>query len=326
LGLYDNALPSVYEEIRSFYPVWYWDVLEMDAIWQAQGFALDHIRFSLESIIDNSYIETANSAMITAYERFLGIPTNLSLPLEERRKTVIATLYPTAHIGAPEIKELIYIFTSGQTTVGFKNSHILIAVDLKTAESFPLDSCVTIIGKRIPAHLRLDFLTQREPISTEIFVGGEMPEQSSRMMLEQLETDWNFTDKIDIRGIAGSPGSLQNEVSIEPDWRFTGTAMIQGIPGSPGSLQNEILIEPNRRFTDSVSMNGIAGSSDSRLDESHLQQTRFSLPFPIGAESAITGSRSDGDELQPAGKQQTHITLDTNHNDGLSRTILQQLR
>ena len=44
LGLYDNAYFSVYEEIKRFYPVWYWDVLEMDCIWRAQGKQLDQVR------------------------------------------------------------------------------------------------------------------------------------------------------------------------------------------------------------------------------------------------------------------------------------------
>ena len=34
MRLYDNAYPSTYEEIKTWYPAWYRDVLEMDALWQ----------------------------------------------------------------------------------------------------------------------------------------------------------------------------------------------------------------------------------------------------------------------------------------------------
>ena len=31
--LYPNGFPSAYEELKTFYPVFYRDVFEMDAIW-----------------------------------------------------------------------------------------------------------------------------------------------------------------------------------------------------------------------------------------------------------------------------------------------------
>lgn len=33
--LYPNGFPSAYEELKTFYPVFYRDVFEMDAIWRA---------------------------------------------------------------------------------------------------------------------------------------------------------------------------------------------------------------------------------------------------------------------------------------------------
>lgn len=37
MPLYDNAFPSNYDEIKTYYPVWYFDVLEMDAVWRAEA-------------------------------------------------------------------------------------------------------------------------------------------------------------------------------------------------------------------------------------------------------------------------------------------------
>ena len=41
--LYPNGFPSAYEELKTFYPVFYRDVFEMDAIWRAAGGGLDEI-------------------------------------------------------------------------------------------------------------------------------------------------------------------------------------------------------------------------------------------------------------------------------------------
>ncbi len=154
--LYDNAWPSTYEEIRSFYPVWYWDVFEMDAIWRAQGYELDNVRRTIERIIDDGYIATADSDMIAQYEHFLDLPADKTIPLEERRKIVSATLFLILHIGASEIKEIIGIFTDGPVTVTFANGKIGIIVESGEREPPSIDACDALLRKRIPAHLALD--------------------------------------------------------------------------------------------------------------------------------------------------------------------------
>ncbi len=154
--LYDNAWPSTYEEIKSFYPVWYWDVFEMDAIWRAQGYEMDNVRRTIERVIDDGYIDTADSDMIAQYEHFLDLPTDKTVPLEERRKIVSATLFLILHIGAPEIKEILGIFTDSPVTVTFANGKIGIIVESGRKEPPGVDACDALLRKRIPAHLALD--------------------------------------------------------------------------------------------------------------------------------------------------------------------------
>lgn len=158
MGLYDNALPSTYEEIKRFYPSWYPDVLEMDAIWRAQGVMFDNVRSALEQIISNSYIATADEATISDLERFLGISPGVSQTLEERRQVIASSFKGSgSHIGAPEIREITQRFTEeGTITIGFANGIISVTIEKQYNSKCNYLSCHTVLSNSIPAHLRLD--------------------------------------------------------------------------------------------------------------------------------------------------------------------------
>ena len=158
MGLYDNALPSTYEEIKQFYPSWYSEVKEMDAIWRVQGIELDAIRTALERIISNSYIATADESTIAGLEKFLGITPGVAQSLEERRQ-VLASSFKGAgsHIGAPEIREITERFTEeGKITIGFASGVIHVTVEKEYNSVCNYLSCQTVLFNSIPAHLRLD--------------------------------------------------------------------------------------------------------------------------------------------------------------------------
>lgn len=158
MRLYENALPSTYEEIKRFYPPWYADIKEMDAIWKVQGLELDAIRTALESIISNSYIATADEATIAGLEKFLGITPGAAQSLEERRQ-IIASSFKGAgsHIGAPEIREIMERFTEeGTITIGFANGVINVTVEKPHNSVCNYLSGYTVLSNSIPAHLRLD--------------------------------------------------------------------------------------------------------------------------------------------------------------------------
>lgn len=158
MGLYDNALPSTYEEIKRFYPSWYAEVKEMDAIWKVQGLELDAIRAALERIISNSYIVTADETTIAGLEKFLGITPGVAQSLEERRQVLASSFKGGgSHIGAPEIREIAERFTEeGTITIGFSNGVISITIEKPYNSVCNYLSCYTVLSNSIPAHLRLD--------------------------------------------------------------------------------------------------------------------------------------------------------------------------
>lgn len=160
MNLYDNAWPHTYEEIRRFYPVWYRDVLEMDAIWRAQGAELDGVREAITRIIFNNYIHTADAETISRYEKFLELAPDPSATLEERRECVAAAMFPTSHIGAPEIREIFGLFASGSIGVEFSAGIIDLIVDIADGNYLSVPAFLSILMRRIPAHLALRFTYQ----------------------------------------------------------------------------------------------------------------------------------------------------------------------
>ncbi len=202
MRLYENMWSSTYEEIKHFYPVWYWDVREMDAIWRVQGAAFDSIRRSLEQLVNNSFIATADSATIAQYEQFLGVETDSSLPLEERRKVILAILFPTPHIGAPEIRDLIRIYTDGTIQIALCGGTIEITIERNDNSFLNALSFIDVLRQRIPAHLGLllhDDLCH-DPVSTNLFIGAAQTMQCSRTTLPIIEPDRAFSTTLDIGG------------------------------------------------------------------------------------------------------------------------------
>lgn len=162
MGLYDNAWPHVYEEIRRFYPVWYRDVLEMDAIWQAQGTELDGVRSTIERIIFNGYINTADAETIAKYEKFLEITPEPGAALEERRAQVAAVMFPSPHIGAPEIREIFAFFAKGRISVRLVGGFVELVVDLKENEVLSAPAFLRVLDRKFPAHLRVGIVFETQ--------------------------------------------------------------------------------------------------------------------------------------------------------------------
>lgn len=115
--LYPNGFPSAYEELKTFYPVFYRDVFEMDAIWRTCGGGLDEIEDDVDRVANSTYISLMDEKALVQMETFLGIPPDSSRTLEERRKLVSSYFLGVGHIGAREIKEIAKAFTEGKCEV-----------------------------------------------------------------------------------------------------------------------------------------------------------------------------------------------------------------
>lgn len=151
--LYPNGFPSAYEELKTFYPVFYRDVFEMDAIWRTCGGGLDEIEDDVDRVANSTYISLMDEKALVQMETFLGIPPDSGRTLEERRKLVSSYFLGVGHIGAREIKEIAKAFTGGKCEVSFSNGEVYIHIKADISDTPPADDFFFILRKKIPAHL-----------------------------------------------------------------------------------------------------------------------------------------------------------------------------
>ena len=156
--LYPNGFPSTYEEIKTFYPVFYRDVFEMDAIWRAAGGGLDEIEDGVDAVTNNTLVSLMDADSLTKMENFLGTQPNESRTLDDRRKSVASYFIGLNHIGSPEIKDIVFRYTGVSPSVGFKNSRIYVKLFPKDNSTFLPSDVMECLKRKIPAHLSLSLV------------------------------------------------------------------------------------------------------------------------------------------------------------------------
>ena len=251
MSLYDNAFPSNYEEIRTFYPVWYFDVKEMDAVWRTTGKQLDAVQSGVEAIITNNFIATADDTTLKALEKFLGLTPNPDRTSSERRQLIASVLSSTPHIGAPEIKDLVGTFTLGDIDVSFDGGEIRVTVTRDMADRLNMADCLYVLQGRIPAHLDLMFTDILRPIpipnahgtfrleqtrfaiSFSNVPGGEVVLLDGRRnldgswLLNQTYSGMRF-QKFAAATSFQTPGRLTATVTRDSWWELDGSVLLDG--------------------------------------------------------------------------------------------------
>lgn len=165
--IYENAPKSIYEEIKTWYPLWYRDVLEMDALWRTWGNRLEEIQTGIIRSIDNNFIDYADAETISRIEKAFGISHEGPRSILERRNVLKAAFSNSGHIGRREIKSLISMLNSGEEmeiSVSLIAGAIEISVNREWGSSFNLYDAHVVLDHRIPAHLALSLVDITHPV------------------------------------------------------------------------------------------------------------------------------------------------------------------
>ena len=161
--LYPNGFPNVYEELKTFYPVFYRDVFEMDAIWRSAGGKLDEIEAGVDAAANDTFISMMDAAALSDMEAFLDIAPNKNRTLEVRRKLVASYFVGANHIGAPEIKELVRGYTGDTPEVKFSKGRIYVCISPPYESAFFSSDIIECLLRKIPAHLALSLSLSYKP-------------------------------------------------------------------------------------------------------------------------------------------------------------------
>lgn len=142
-----------YEELKTFLPVFYDDVFEMQAILEVSGDGLDKAENGLDRVLLNNFIMDADENAIARLEKFLYLQVDRMRPLDERKRLLASFFVGFGKMSATNLKEIVYSFTSAASEVFFNEGIVSIEIERGSSPSLYLIDVDTIISRRIPAHL-----------------------------------------------------------------------------------------------------------------------------------------------------------------------------
>ena len=153
MNLYNKYYKSNYEELITYYPLFYKEVREMNEILKAQGKLADNLENSIEQIFSDCFIDTADKNVISSYERIIGIVSDNAKNLEERRSLVKSHLVGTGKISASLIVEMIKAYTGASSRCIFSNSCLDISVDRGDKSFINFVDISALLSSKLPAHI-----------------------------------------------------------------------------------------------------------------------------------------------------------------------------
>lgn len=151
-----NQERSGYEELVSYGPYFYKEILEMDANYRFAGKTLDIMAEGLESIVSNQFIDSADEDTILRMEKWLGIDTDFSRTLEDRRKKVKLVWNGGEKLSGSFIKSLVRSYTGCEDDPTVKmTTYLSINAYITSNKAVYISDLVEQLEKMKPAHIRM---------------------------------------------------------------------------------------------------------------------------------------------------------------------------
>lgn len=151
--LYPSERLTGYEQLLSYYPVYYREVFEMEAILKYFGELCDLLEEQTEQAYLNYFILEADEETVKTWENLFGIQYSERRTLDERRRVILARFNNLHHIGEPEIRSTIRVFGDNEVWIDFDAGIIYILIQ---GDIFDDEKLFETLSAKIPAHLKLD--------------------------------------------------------------------------------------------------------------------------------------------------------------------------
>lgn len=151
-----------FEELISYYPVFYREVYEMVEILKAQGRLTDNLQNSIEQVFSNQFIDSADEGVISSYEKIMGITSETSKTIEERRRLVKARLIGSGKISASLISDMIKVYTGGDVNCSLEpcdsegSNCLYINAERGNSPQLDVNSIELLLSEKLPAHLEYE--------------------------------------------------------------------------------------------------------------------------------------------------------------------------
>lgn len=178
MRFYGNQFGSSYEELISYYPRYYRDLLEMVAILNAQGKLLDDAKAQIEQNYLNNFIEYMDEAAISDLEEFLEIHNDGTKTLDERKKIVKPYFAGFGRISSTTIKEMIAAYSDATADVRLEpfdeagNNMLYIDLTCGQDATVLINDVLNMLSKKIPAHIMYRLFLRYTSSAAHSYIGA----------------------------------------------------------------------------------------------------------------------------------------------------------
>ena len=159
MRIHDNAPTNWHDELASWFPSWYQDVKEMDALWHTWCVLLDQLQKDIQHVLDNFFLNKCDEETIEFWEEFMKIKFAVPHTLEYRRRYIMTHFSGFGKCSATQIKNIIRQYTGSGASVSFEpcdedgNHELIILMENGEIENTYLTDLQSILEKVIPAHI-----------------------------------------------------------------------------------------------------------------------------------------------------------------------------
>lgn len=167
MPLFNYQWNNNYAELITYYPKFYYDVLEMQAILQAEGAALDTFMENTERVFNDCFIDSMDEYTVSLTEDFLNIHLYKQRTLEERKRLIKTFFVGHGRLSADLIRQTIMAYTGadvevyllpinrtpGATEYEAGDNRLYINFLRGEQEIFFISDVDTLLTRLIPAHL-----------------------------------------------------------------------------------------------------------------------------------------------------------------------------
>ena len=159
MSLFNPYWKCSYDELITFYPRFYREVFEMDAILFAEGRLADGIKDGIDLMLLNNFIDSADEDTVVKLEEFLGLSLMKQRSLEERRRFIKSFFAGQGKVSATRIEEMIRAYTGADTKCEFypfdekRNNRLDIQFERGSEAIIYISDIYTLLAKMLPAHI-----------------------------------------------------------------------------------------------------------------------------------------------------------------------------
>ena len=165
--LFNYPWESNYAELVTFYPRFYANVLEMQAVLQAEGVALDEFMENAQRVFDDAFIDTMDEDTVSQLEDFLKLKLYKQRTLEERKRLLKTLFVGHGRLSADLIRQTVSAYTGSDVdlylapinrTIGNPyyepgDNRLYINYLRGSEPVFYINDVDTLLSRLIPAHL-----------------------------------------------------------------------------------------------------------------------------------------------------------------------------